>query len=75
MAKSTKKLGLEESLHSLESLINRMESGDLTLEESLKEFEKGIKLIHSSQKSLSDAEQKVQILLEKSKTAKPVDFD
>lgn len=75
MAKSTKKLGLEDSLQSLEALINRMEGGDLTLEESLKEFESGIKLVQNCQKSLSDAEQKVQILLAKSKTAKAVDFE
>lgn len=75
MAKSTKKLGLEDSLQSLEALVDRMEGGDLTLEESLKEFENGIKLIQNCQKSLSDAEQKVQILLEKSKTAKAVDFE
>ena len=74
MARATKKLGLEESLNSLEELVEHMEQGDLSLEASLVEFEKGIKLIQSSQKLLSDAEQKVQILLEKSKTAKPTDF-
>jgi len=74
MARTSKKTGLEDSLHSLETLVERMEEGDLTLEASLAEFEKGIKLIQSSQKLLSDAEQKVQILLENSKTAKPTDF-
>ena len=52
-----------------------MENGGLSLEESLKEFEQGIKLIQSCQKSLTDAEQKVEILLSKSTLAKPVDFD
>jgi exodeoxyribonuclease VII small subunit len=74
MAKA-KKLDLETSLQSLESLVERMENGGLSLEESLKEFEQGIKLIQSCQKSLSDAEQKVEILLSKSASAKPVDFD
>ena len=74
MAKA-KKLDLEDSLQTLESLVERMEGGDLTLEESLKEFEQGIKLVQSCQKSLTDAEQKVEILLSKSALAKPVDFE
>jgi len=74
MAKA-KKLDLESSLQSLEDLVDRMENGGLTLEESLKEFEQGIKLIQTCQKSLTEAEQKVEILLSKSAVAKPVDFD
>ncbi len=74
MAKA-KKLDLESSLQSLEELVDRMENGGLTLEESLKEFEQGIKLIQTCQKSLTEAEQKVEVLLNKSTVAKPVDFD
>ena len=70
-----KKLDLEASLQSLESLIDRMENGGLSLEASLEEFEEGIKLVQSCQKSLNDAEQKVEILLKKSTAAKPVDFE
>jgi len=70
-----KKLPLESSLESLENLIDRMENGNLSLEESLKEFEQGIKLVQHCQKSLTEAEQKVEILLEKSKIAKPVNFE
>ena len=70
-----RKSTLEESLQSLESLLDRMENGGLSLEESLNEFEQGIKLIQSCQKSLTEAEQKVEILLEKSELAKPVEFD
>ncbi|MBQ0724967.1 MAG: exodeoxyribonuclease VII small subunit [Cycloclasticus sp.] len=73
MAK-TKPIDLETSLHSLEDLINRMESGQLTLEDSLQEFEQGIKLIQSCQKALTEAEQKVEILLKKSTTAKTEEF-
>ncbi len=73
MAKA-KKLNLESSLQSLEELVDRMENGGLSLEESLKEFEQGIKLIQSCQSALTDAEQKVEILLSKSALAKPVDF-
>jgi len=74
MAKA-KKLDLESSLQSLEELVERMENGGLNLEESLKEFEQGIKLVQACQKSLTEAEQKVEILLSKSNTAKPVDFE
>ncbi len=74
MAK-VKKLDLESSLQSLESLIDRMENGGLSLEASLEEFEEGIKLVQSCQKSLNEAEQKVEILLKKSTDAKPVDFE
>lgn len=74
MAKA-KKLDLESSLQSLESLIDRMENGGLSLEASLEEFEEGIKLVQSCQKSLNEAEQKVEILLKKSTDAKPVDFE
>ena len=54
----------EKSLAELESLVNQLESGDLSLEESLKTFEKGIKLTHTCQTALEEAEQKVQILME-----------
>ena len=53
----------ESKLAELETLVERMENGDISLEESLKYFEKGIKLTRSCQKSLKDAELKVKILL------------
>ncbi|MCI0400901.1 MAG: exodeoxyribonuclease VII small subunit [Gammaproteobacteria bacterium] len=55
----------ERALGELEKLVEKMEGGDLTLEESLKCFERGIELTKACQKALADAEQKVQILLEK----------
>ncbi|MFW5444424.1 MAG: exodeoxyribonuclease VII small subunit [Methylococcaceae bacterium] len=55
----------EDSLEELQQLVEQMEQGDLSLEESLKSFERGVKLTNTCQKSLQDAEQKVQILLEK----------
>ncbi len=54
----------EESLAELEQLVERMEQGNLALEESLKLFERGVQLTRTCQKALKDAEQKVQILLE-----------
>jgi len=55
----------EDSLAELEKLVEQMEQGDIPLEESLKSFERGIKLTRTCQKSLQEAEQKVRILLEK----------
>lgn len=55
----------EDSLEELEQIVDQMEQGDISLEESLKSFERGIKLTSTCQKALQDAEHKVQILLEK----------
>lgn len=63
MAKTT--FHFEQSLAELESLVERMESGDMTLEDSLKAFEQGIKYTRDCQNALDKAEQKVQLLLKK----------
>jgi len=55
----------EESLARLEQLVQKMESGELSLEDSLKTFEEGIRLTRECQKALKDAEQKVRMLTEK----------
>jgi exodeoxyribonuclease VII small subunit len=63
---SKKKLiQLEKSLDELSQLIEKMEQGGLSLEESLECFEKGIHLVRRCQKSLLEAEQKIQLLTEK----------
>lgn len=59
-----KAVTFEESLAELEQLVERMELGNLSLEESLKLFERGVQLTRTCQKALKEAEQKVQILLE-----------
>ena len=64
MVKKAGEFDFEKALKELESLVEKMEKGDLGLEESLKHFERGIALTRACQKALSDAEQKVQILLE-----------
>jgi len=56
-------LNFEKDLQELESLVEKMEGGELSLEESLVHFERGIALTRSCQKALSEAEQKIQILL------------
>lgn len=59
-----KSFPFEESLARLESLVEKMESGDLSLEDSLKTFEEGIKLTRECQQALKSAEQKVNLLIE-----------
>ncbi len=66
---------LEQSLGTLEQLVERMESGELTMEESLEAFEQGIRLTRACQQALDQAEQKVRILLEQSPEGTPEGFD
>ncbi len=63
--RSQKSPDFETALAELEALVERMEQGDLSLDESLKSFERGVQLTRSCQQALKQAEQKVQILLEK----------
>lgn len=63
MTRKTKQVNFEEALASLEALVEAMEEGDLSLEESLKAFEQGIRLTRECQAALDQAEQKVQILV------------
>jgi exodeoxyribonuclease VII small subunit len=67
--------GLEKSLEELEALVARLESGDLPLEQALKEFEHGVKLTRQCQSALQQAEQKVEILLKKTASAEPAPFE
>jgi exodeoxyribonuclease VII small subunit len=55
----------EDSLEKLEDIVKKMEAGDLPLEEALKSFEEGIKLIRSCQAKLDEAQRRVEILLGK----------
>ncbi|MES2855117.1 MAG: exodeoxyribonuclease VII small subunit [Bdellovibrionota bacterium] len=53
----------EKKLGRLEEIVEKMENGELTLEDSLKLFEEGVKLSRECNSQLSDAEQKVKLLL------------
>ena len=64
--KQQETLAFEKSLKELEALVTKMEQGNLNLEESLQHFERGIQLTRTCQKALKAAEQKVEILLNKS---------
>ena len=75
MAKKKATQNFEASLLELQALVERMESGKLTLEESLGDFEKGIALTRQCQASLTEAEQKVSILLDKGDAVETIPFD
>jgi len=73
--KKTESLDFEASMVELESLVERMEHGEQSLEDSLKDFELGIALTRSCQKSLQETEQKIQQLIEKNGQDELIDFD
>jgi exodeoxyribonuclease VII small subunit len=58
-----KPVDLEKSLAELETIVEQLESGELPLEQSLKEFERGVRLSRECQGALKDAEQRVQVLM------------
>lgn len=62
--KANKSFDFEASLNELEKLVDALEEGDLSLEQSLQDFERGINLTRSCQNALTEAQQKVKILLE-----------
>lgn len=58
-----KAVDLEKSLADLESIVEQLESGELPLDKSLMEFERGVRLSRECQGALKDAEQRVQVLM------------
>jgi exodeoxyribonuclease VII small subunit len=56
----------EDAMERLEQIVEKLEGGDLTLEESLKIFEEGMKLVRFCSKKLEEAEQKVNLLVKES---------
>jgi len=67
-------VAFEAALEELEGLVERMEEGELSLEESLKTYERGIELSRACQKSLDAAEQRIRILSEKDGETEPGSF-
>lgn len=74
-AHSDDKIDFESALRELEELVERMEQGDLSLEQSLKDFERGVALTRACQQALQEAEQKVQILSRKDEDAELSSFE
>lgn len=64
MAEPRKKaLELEKAMSQLEAIVEQLESGELTLDKSLQQFEKGVRLSRDCQTALDKAEQRVQMLI------------
>jgi exodeoxyribonuclease VII small subunit len=62
MTRKTKSLDFEKSLRELEALVEKLEHGELPLEEALKHFERGVALTRECQTALKAAEARVEIL-------------
>ncbi len=75
MAAKKKPQTLESALEQLEELVETLEDGDLSLDESLQVFETGIKLTRECQQQITSAEQRVQQLIEAQGNIKLADFD
>lgn len=76
MAKKTpQEPDFETALQELETLVEKMEQGELSLEESLSHFERGVKLSRTCQQALKAAEQKVEILMQKNAREEIIPFD
>lgn len=65
----------EEQLTALESVVERLERGELTLDESVRLFEEGVKLSEACKKELETAEGKIQVLVERGRALVAVDLD
>jgi len=64
----------EDNLNRLEGIVKKMESGELSLEDSLKTFEEGIKLYRLCAQKLDEAERRVEILLQQGETLTTAPF-
>ena len=73
--KKKSSIDFEKSLNELENLVETMEQGDISLEDSLKQFERGVELTRLCQTALKEAEQKVQILIDKTERSELEAFE
>jgi len=65
----------ETALDKLEKLVGKMEEGDLSLEDSLKIFEEGVRLTRECQEALAQAELKIKMLMEENGEPSSIDFE
>ena len=73
--KKIENLSFEDSLNELEQIVQNLEKGELSLEDSMSLFERGLSLSQVSQEKLQEAEQKVQILMDKKGVNQLEDFN
>ncbi len=64
MTESPKTPDFEQALTALEALVERMEDGEMSLEESLSAFEQGVRLTQECQRALTEAQLRVQVLMQ-----------
>jgi len=62
MSKKKNDASLESHLNGLEKIVSELENGELSLEESLKKFEEGVKLTKNCQQIIDDAEKRIKII-------------
>ncbi len=67
-------IDFEQALDELQQLVEKMEQGELSLDASLQHFERGIGLIRDCEKALTQAEQKVKLLIENHARTELADF-
>lgn len=74
MAKKPENLSFEDSLSELERIVADLEQGEISLDDALKQFERGINLVRHSQSKLEQAQQKVAILLNQNEDSSLIPF-
>ncbi len=76
MAKKTKKeANFEDSLEKLETIVDQMEDGSLSLEEMMSHFEEGMKLVKFCSGKLNEFERKIELLVKSGEELTTEDFD
>ena len=58
-----KELGFEAALQKLESIVDKLESGEMSLEDALKQYEEGVRMADLCSKRLNEAEKKIEMLM------------
>lgn len=72
---SKEKIDFEKSMQELEEIVAKLERGDLNLDESVAEFEKGMKISKECNKILENAEKKITILLQNGENIEEENFE
>ncbi|MGB4268962.1 MAG: exodeoxyribonuclease VII small subunit [Spirochaetota bacterium] len=62
MEKKAKKITFEDALEELEAIASKLESGELTLDQSIQYYERGVELARFCREKLEDAERKIEVL-------------
>lgn len=63
MVQETKEIEFETALKKLETIVEKLENGDLSLEEALKQYEEGVRMADVCSKRITEAEKRVEVLM------------